>query len=80
MSIADMILAMDYAKKVYMRRDVVFALSMLFGDSKGNDIPDAVIREGQKGNIDFHIEHPEIKAWIKEQNRLEKERKENGEM
>ena len=75
-----MILARDYAKKVYMRRDVVFALSMLFGDSKGNDIPDAVIREGQKGNIDFHIEHPEIKAWIKEQNRLEKERKENGEM
>jgi len=75
MSIDDMVLARDYATKVYMRRDVVFALSMLFGDSKDNDVPDAVLREEKKGNVDFHIEHPEIKAWIKEQNRLEKERK-----
>jgi len=79
LSVSDTILSLDYAKKVYMRRDVVFALSLLFGDSKGDNVPSAVLREEQKGNVDFHIEHKEIKAWIKEQNRLEKER-ENGKM
>jgi len=73
MSMSDVILSMDYAMKVYKRRDVIFSLSLLFGESKGNNVPAAVLREGQKGNLDFHIDHPEIKAWIKEQNRLEKE-------
>lgn len=75
MSISDTILSLEYAKQVYPRRDVVFALSLLFRDSKDSKIPDAVLREEKKGNVDFHIEHKKIKAWIKEQNRLEKERK-----
>ena len=79
MSMSDVVLSMDYAMKVYKRRDIMFCLSLLFGDSKGDGIPPAVVKEAQKGNLDFHIEHPEIKACIKEQNRLEKEKK-NGEV
>ena len=55
-------LALHYALETYIRRDVMFVMSKIYGSKKP-----------EKGDITITIEHPDIEKWIKEQ--YEKEEK-----
>ena len=51
-------LALHYAMETYVRRDILFIMSEIYGgkpDKSGND------------TITLKIEHPEIEEWIKQQ-------------
>lgn len=62
LSLVDHTYAIHYAAETYIRRDVMFIMSKIYGGK-----PD------DKGDISFTIEHPEIEQWIKEQYEVKQE-------
>jgi len=66
LSLLDYELALYYATEAYVRRDILFIMSNIYGKKKTSD---------NKG-ITLKIEHPEIEDWIKEQYEDKNERPE----
>lgn len=57
MSLVEYNLALSYSLETYARRDLVYVMSKIYGDKKGNK---------GKDTFGFTIEHPEIEAYIRE--------------
>ncbi len=64
MSLVELDLALNYALETYIRRDIYFIMTKIYGIKKG---------EG-KGKTKIVIEHPEIEQYIKEsyENKVDK--------
>ena len=56
LSLIEYNLALHYALETYIRRDVMFIMSKIYGSKKP-----------EKGSITITIEHPKIEEWVKKQ-------------
>ena len=68
LSLSDYQLALYYASETYVRRDILFIMSKIYGKKNPND----------KGSNTLQIKHPEIEEWIKEQYEDKNERPERS--
>ena len=62
LSLVDYELALFYSIETYVRRDILFIMSQIYGDKKGKSGEDSL-------NLIF--EQPEIEEWIKQQYEIE---------